>query len=62
MKGRVCFKYFLDAAVNEGVVYFRLTGQKCMKCEHEDFVHAMWYEDEVKKVSFAAAIFGKKLS
>ena len=62
MKGRVCFKYFLDAAVNEGVVYFRLTGQKCMKCEHPDFVHAMWYEDEVKKVSFQQLFLVKKLS
>ena len=50
MKGRVIFKYTLDKAIGQGYVWFRLTGQKCMKCDNPSFVHAMWYDDEVRKV------------
>ena len=50
MKGRVYFLYVLDRIEMKGHVYFTLIGQKCSKCEDEDFVHAMWYPDEIVKV------------
>ncbi|ELU16521.1 hypothetical protein CAPTEDRAFT_185483 [Capitella teleta] len=50
MKGRVIFWYWLDHANSTGMVEFRLFGQICKKCEHPDFVNAMWYPEEVIKV------------
>ena len=50
MKGRVYFLYVLDCIEKKDYVYFTFIGQKCSKCEDKDFVHAMWYPDELVKV------------
>lgn len=50
MKGRVMFWFLLDSGSNTGFVYFRLFGQRCSKCNDPEFVHAMWYPEEVVKV------------
>ena len=55
MKGRVMFWIYLDAEENLGGVLFKLYGQACDKCANdEDCVYcpAMWYPEEVVKVSF----------
>lgn len=59
MKGRVGFGYVLDTKRNSGLVVFKLYGQKCQKCEEKkgsadelEFVHAMWYKEEIEKVIY----------
>jgi len=51
MKGRVVFWFKLDVQRQSGSVFFKLFGQKCQKCLPEQFEHAMWYPEEVIKVS-----------
>ncbi len=52
MKGRVVFWYAWPIGQDfpEGVVLFKLFGQKCRECKSESFEHAMWYPEEVTKV------------
>jgi hypothetical protein len=55
MKGRVVFWYGLmdqDPCIPpQGVVYFKLFGQICQKCNDPNrFEYAMWYPEEVIKV------------
>ena len=51
MKGRVQFLYKFDQAANQGLVVFKLFGQICEECKTGEFEHAMWYPEEVVKVS-----------
>ena len=54
MKGRIIFVYELKPNDSHGKVYFWLPGQKCKQCpDDSDFVHAMWYSDEVEKVRYS---------
>ena len=51
MKGRVVFWFTLDEFVSTGIVFFKLFGQRCQSCSPQTFEHAMWYPEEVLKVS-----------
>ncbi len=51
MKGRVIFWFHLNYATNSGYVLFKLYGQQCQKCKNGSYEHAMWYPEEVVKVS-----------
>ena len=62
MKGRVTFGYEVDNLQKEGLVVFRLYGQKCTKCNSPDYVHSMWYEEEVKKVMELFSSLGSRPS
>lgn len=53
MKGRVVFWFSFDEQRNTGLVLFRLFGQRCQSCSPKLFEHAMWYPEEVVKVSSA---------
>ncbi|CAM1323703.1 RTP4 (predicted) [Pycnogonum litorale] len=50
MKGRVVFWYFFNSASGEGIIKFKLYGQRCQKCNSNRFESAMWYPEEVVKV------------
>ncbi|XP_063887459.1 receptor-transporting protein 3-like isoform X1 [Scylla paramamosain] len=50
MYGLVVFYYCWDAASNQGLVRFLLTGQKCNQCDVEEFETPMWYPEEAQKV------------
>uniref|UniRef100_T1ISE7 3CxxC-type domain-containing protein n=1 Tax=Strigamia maritima TaxID=126957 RepID=T1ISE7_STRMM len=50
MKGRVMFWFFLDVFLSEGWILFQLFGQRCLKCNTNQFENAMWYPEEVVKV------------
>lgn len=52
MKGRVIFWFQLNYATNMGYVMFKLYGQQCQRCKNGKYEHAMWYPEEVIKVSF----------
>lgn len=51
MKGRVGFWFHLERDTQKGEVLFKLYGQQCQRCPNADFSHAMWYPEEVVKVS-----------
>jgi len=51
MKGRVVFWFLYDEEKRTGLVLFRLFGQRCKSCYPTLFEHAMWYPEEVVKVS-----------
>ena len=51
MKGRVVFWYHLEPLTSSGYVFFKLYGQQCVRCHNGTFEHAMWYPEEVIKVS-----------
>lgn len=50
MKGRVIFWFQAFPQHNYGVVYFKLYGQKCEKCNKKEFEDPLWYPEEVHKV------------
>lgn len=50
MKGRVVFWFQMWPEHSQGLVLFKLYGQKCEKCNQKVFEHAMWYPEEVNKV------------
>ena len=57
MKGRVTFWFGLfptsrPGLQGEGVVLFKLFGQRCRKCSSETFQKPLWYPKEVQKVPF----------
>lgn len=35
---------------DRGFIRFKLFGQKCQKCNTDDYENAMWYPEEVDKV------------
>lgn len=51
MKGRVIFWFQLNYGSNMGYVMFKLYGQQCQRCKNGKYEHAMWYPEEVIKVS-----------
>lgn len=54
MKGRItlwcCFSN------NSGIVAYRLYGQQCDSCQGDSYEPAMWYPEEIEKVSFKKTI------
>ena len=56
MKGRVIFWFHLNPTTNAGYVMFKLYGQQCQKCNNGKYEHAMWYPEEVVKVSRCAKV------
>uniref|UniRef100_A0A915HYE5 3CxxC-type domain-containing protein n=1 Tax=Romanomermis culicivorax TaxID=13658 RepID=A0A915HYE5_ROMCU len=50
MKGCVYFWYTLNISQNVGILYFKLMGQTCQKCNDNRFEHPLWYPEEVIKV------------
>jgi hypothetical protein len=51
MKGKVAFYFKFDYTTGTGHVKFQLYGQKCTKCLTDTYEHAMWYPQEVIRVS-----------
>ena len=50
MHGPVIFYYYFNSVTSQGVVTFKLTGQKCTACPVESFETPMWYPEESRKV------------
>ena len=40
-------------STNEGHVQFKLYRKQCLKCNSRKFAYAMWYPEQVSKVTFA---------
>ena len=57
MKGKVAFYYTLDYGRGQGKVRFQLFGQQCNACMPGNFQHAMWYPQEVIRVSENILVF-----
>lgn len=54
MKGRITF--WCSFSNNSGIVAYRLYGQQCDSCQGDSYEPAMWYPEEIEKVSFKETI------
>lgn len=50
MKGRITF--WCSFSNNSGLVAYRLYGQQCDSCQGDSYEPAMWYPEEIEKVSY----------